>query len=160
MIFSRLLGGRPKPAISPMDGTMQTAAGWQDQGRLDRAAPPVSRQGRRILRAEAFHRLQVGLIGLVAVLMMVGLANIIMDHAMLAEAGSTPAAPGTAAPANTTANAPSSAGADAAVSEPLVELGIVPDLPSADAQAAAAAAAATQRATSASGQPALGQPAR
>ena len=43
--------------------------------------PPSSRE----LRDRSVHRLQVGLFGLCAMLLMVGLANIIMDRAMLAE---------------------------------------------------------------------------
>ena len=39
----------------------------------------------RELRALALHRLQVGLFGLCAMLLIVGLANIIMDRARLAE---------------------------------------------------------------------------
>ncbi len=39
----------------------------------------------RELRAQAVHRLQVGLFGLCAMLLIVGLANIIMDRARLAD---------------------------------------------------------------------------
>ena len=39
--------------------------------------PPTARE----LRAQAVHRLQVGLFGLAAMLLMVGLANIVMDRA-------------------------------------------------------------------------------
>lgn len=45
-------------------------------------APPTARE----LRAQAVHRLQVGLFGLCAVLLIVGLANIIMDRARLGDA--------------------------------------------------------------------------
>lgn len=41
--------------------------------------------GARELRAQAVHRLQVGLFGLCAMLLLVGLANIIMDRARLAD---------------------------------------------------------------------------
>lgn len=41
----------------------------------------------RDLRAHAVQRLQVGLFGLAAMLLLVGLANIIMDRARLAEQG-------------------------------------------------------------------------
>lgn len=43
--------------------------------------PPSVRQ----LRAQAVYRLQFGLLGLAAMLLLVGLANIIMDRAKLAE---------------------------------------------------------------------------
>lgn len=41
----------------------------------------------RDLRAQSVHRLQVGLFGLCAMLLMVGLANIIMDRAKLEDRG-------------------------------------------------------------------------
>lgn len=44
--------------------------------------PPSSRE----LRSQAVHRLQVGLFGLCAMLLIVGLANIIMDRARLVDA--------------------------------------------------------------------------
>ena len=43
--------------------------------------PPTTRE----LRVQAVHRLQVGLFGLCAMLLLVSLANIIMDRARLAE---------------------------------------------------------------------------
>ncbi len=43
--------------------------------------PPSARD----LRSQSVHRLQVGLFGLAAMLLLVGLANIIMDRAMLSE---------------------------------------------------------------------------
>ena len=44
-------------------------------------ASPTARE----MRAQAVHRLQMGLFGLCAMLLLVGLANIIMDRARLAE---------------------------------------------------------------------------
>lgn len=46
-----------------------------------RHAPPTARE----MRVQVVHRLQVGLFGLCAMLLLVGLANIIMDRARLAE---------------------------------------------------------------------------
>ncbi len=46
-----------------------------------RYVPPASRE----LRGQSVHRLQVGLFGLCAMLLLVGLANIIMDRAKLAD---------------------------------------------------------------------------
>lgn len=43
--------------------------------------PPTARE----LRGQALHRLQVGLFGLCAMLLIVGLANIIMDRARLSD---------------------------------------------------------------------------
>lgn len=44
-------------------------------------SPPTARE----LRAQAVHRLQVGLFGLAAMLLIVGLANIVMERARVAE---------------------------------------------------------------------------
>lgn len=43
--------------------------------------PPSARE----LRAQAVHRLQIGLLGLAGILLMIGLANIIMDRARLSD---------------------------------------------------------------------------
>jgi len=67
----------------------------------------------RELRAQAVHRLQIGLFGLAAMLLLVGLANIIMDRARLAD----------------DANAgPAVAASDSAKkgSDPLADIGVVP----------------------------------
>ena len=70
--------------------------------------PPSTRER----RAQAVHRLQVGLFGLAAMLLLVGLANIIMDRARLAES----AMPAPAGVATTSA----------AKSDPLADIGVVP----------------------------------
>ena len=77
----------------------------------------------RVLRAQAVHRLQIGLFGLAAMLLLVGLANIIMDRAKLAEDPNAPA------------EASASVSAKAAT-DPLADIGVVP---AADPSAAAAA---------------------
>lgn len=66
----------------------------------------------RELRAQAVHRLQIGLFGLAAMLLIVGLANIIMDRARLGDA--TVAAPHDASALATPAN------------DPLADIGVVP----------------------------------
>jgi len=71
--------------------------------------PPSARE----LRAQAVHRLQVGLFGLAAMLLLVGLANIIMDRARMAE--STMPAPAGIEGATT-----------AAKSDPLADIGVIP----------------------------------
>ena len=71
--------------------------------------PPTARE----LRAQAVHRLQVGLLGLCLMLLLVGLANIIMDRARMAEGAVAPA-PGNRAPS------------PAAKSDPLADIGVVP----------------------------------
>ncbi len=91
--------------------------------------PPSARE----LRAQAVQRLQTGLFLIAAVLLIVGLANIINDRARMAEdAGRSPAeqASASASPTN---------------SDPLADLGVVPsavpsEAPSAAARPAAAAA--------------------
>jgi len=71
-------------------------------------SPPSGRE----LRAQALYRLQVGLFGLAAMLLLVGLANIVMDRARLSEreagiADTAPASPGTSR-------------------DPLADIGVVP----------------------------------
>lgn len=70
--------------------------------------PPSARQ----LRAQAVYRLQFGLLGLAVMLLLVGLANIIMDRAKLAE--STMPAAGL----STASASPKS--------DPLADIGVVP----------------------------------
>lgn len=66
----------------------------------------------RELRAQAVHRLQVGLFGLAAMLLLVGLANIIMDRARMAE--------------DADALAEVAASDSAKASDPLADIGVVP----------------------------------
>ena len=72
----------------------------------------------RELRAQAVHRLQIGLLGLATMLLIVGLANIIMDRARLGDA---------AAPREAAASATSG-------SDPLADIGVVPAPDSAASQ--------------------------
>lgn len=72
--------------------------------------PPTARE----LRAQSIHRLQVGLFGLALVLLVVALANIIMDRALLAEA--------TAEVASMDVKAPPTK----VTSDPLADIGVVP----------------------------------
>jgi hypothetical protein len=102
--------------------------------RLDLRSPTITQAAapqhfvprtKRELRAQALHRLQVGIFGLCAMLLIVGLANIIMNRARLAEAANPPEL--------------SAAGADklkAKMSDPLADIGVVP---AADATAVPAA---------------------
>ncbi len=75
--------------------------------------PPSMRE----MRAQAVHRLQVGMFGLAGMLLLVSLANVIMDRAKFidqtAVEGATPAAAASAA----------------AASDPLVDMGVAPELP-------------------------------
>ena len=72
-------------------------------------------------RSQSMQRLQIGLFGLAAMILLVSLANIILDSAESNEARVVPEA----AP---TVNAGNGA---AQVSDPLADAGVVPDMPSA-----------------------------
>ena len=74
--------------------------------------PPSARE----LRAQAVHRLQIGLLGLAAMLLLVGLANIIMERARLAD-GTMPGG---------TDGVPSASASGAAKSDPLADMGVIP----------------------------------
>jgi len=82
----------------------------------------------RELRAQAVHRLQVGLFGLAAMLLLVGLANIIMDRARVNDAATADAVAASSAAA--AGLAPETA-AESPASDPLADIGVVPDLPAA-----------------------------
>jgi hypothetical protein len=73
--------------------------------------PPTTRE----MRAQAVHRLQIGLFGLAAMVLLVGLANIIMNRVRMSEAG---VASGTAAAVDT----PKVGSAN----DPLAEIGVAP----------------------------------
>ena len=72
-------------------------------------------------RSQAMQRLQVGGFGLAAMLLLVGLANIIMHNARQNQAQALPQA-------SPSASLQSRAGA---VSDPLADAGVVPDMPAA-----------------------------
>jgi hypothetical protein len=82
--------------------------------------PPSPRE----LRAQAVHRLQIGLLGLAGMLLLVGLANIIMDRARVNDATAEAAAASSTTATTAPASAPESPGSD-----PLADMGVVPDLP-------------------------------
>jgi hypothetical protein len=70
--------------------------------------------------SQSMQRLQVGLFGLAAMVLLVGLANIIMTNARQNAAQVVPEAGPTAA-----------SGAEAAVNDPLADAGVVPNMPAA-----------------------------
>ncbi|BBC74130.1 conserved hypothetical protein [Altererythrobacter sp. B11] len=78
-------------------------------------------------RAQAVQRLQVGFFGLAAMVLLLGLANIIMFNAERNRARSVPEAASTVSAQET----------PGPVSDPLADAGIVPDLPAEPAQPAA-----------------------
>lgn len=69
-------------------------------------------------RSEAMRRLQMGLVGVVAVLLLIGLASIVKDRAAQTESTAVEGAAPTTAPSS----APTTA-------DPLAEAGVVPDIP-------------------------------
>lgn len=75
--------------------------------------PPSTRE----LRAQAVHRLQVGMFGLAGMLLLVSLANVIMDRAKYVDATAVNTAAPTVTASETTAN------------DPLVDMGVAPELP-------------------------------
>ena len=97
--------------------------------------PPTVRER----RAQAVHRMQVGLFGLAGMLLLVGLANIIMDRAMISEDATAASSSAAASAANVS---PQSAPQSPA-SDPLADIGVVPDMPAAQTPAATSALGAT-----------------
>jgi hypothetical protein len=86
----------------------------------------------RELRAQAVQRLQAGLFGIAAVLLVVGLANIINDRARLTERAENPA------------SARSSSSASPGTSDPLVDIGVMPSSVPSEAPSASASAVPPQ----------------
>ena len=76
--------------------------------------------------SEAIRRFQIGIAGLAAMLMMIALANIVMDRAKETEAVTVPEAASTAAPKPPAAP----------TSDPLADAGVVPDVPAAKPESA------------------------
>ena len=92
----------------------QDATHGLDAGEPDLVQAPVSNG-----RAQSMQRVQIGLIGLAAMALLVGLANIIIANARQNQAEVVPEAAPTVAPQ-----------AEASpVSDPLADVGVVPDLP-------------------------------
>jgi hypothetical protein len=95
----------PRRVVSPLAGPQHFV-------------PPSARE----LRGQAVQRLQTGLFGIAAVLLVVGLANIINDRARLTDdAGRSPATK-------------ASASASSANSDPLADIGVVPSAVPSEAQ--------------------------
>ncbi len=67
------------------------------------------------MRAQAVHRLQIGLLGLAGMLLLVGLANIVMNRVRVGDA---------AAAASAASSEPDSA--ESAKSDPLADIGVAP----------------------------------
>lgn len=102
------------PVAEPVAPASESAAEIARLAALQPAHP-----GPRELRAQAVHRLQIGLFGLAGMLLIVSLANVIMDRAKQVE--------------RTTAGTPASAASPSAspstANDPLVDMGVAPELP-------------------------------
>jgi hypothetical protein len=94
--------------------------------------PPTVRER----RAQAVHRMQVGLFGLAGMLLLVGLANIIMDRALISDDATAASA---AAAVSAAKVSPEGAAASPA-NDPLADIGVVPDMPAAESPAPGASA--------------------
>ena len=82
----------------------------------DKDAPPPPLGG---TRSEAAHRLQIGLSGIAAMVLLVALADTILSRAEQTEASAVPEAAATVKPSETAVPQ----------NDPLAEAGVVPDLP-------------------------------
>ena len=118
MALFGLLPDRTPPA-EPM-----SAAGIASETARLAALQPVAPTPRE-LRAQAVHRLQVGLFGLAGMLLLVSLANVIMDRAKEVKGASVAGSPA--------ARARARASATPAASDPLVDMGVAPELPAGNA---------------------------
>lgn len=90
---------------------------------VDPSATEDSRSS-AVSRAEMMQRLQVGLAGLAAMVLLVGLANIIQDRARVSDELAVPEAAPTVVPSG-----------PPALSDPLADAGVVPDMPAEPAPA-------------------------
>jgi len=86
--------------------------------------PTDGQPGSRELRTQAVHRLQVGLFGLAAMLLLVSLASVIMQRVVTADRSVVTTEP-SASPSLTASPTPAK--------DPLVDLGVAPDVPVAGA---------------------------
>ena len=84
--------------------------------------PPTVRER----RAQAVHRLQVGLFGLAGMLLLVGLANIIMDRALISDNATAASSAASVAAARVSPDA-----VQTPANDPLADIGVVPDMPAA-----------------------------
>lgn len=82
-------------------------------------------------RSEAIRRLQMGAIGVVAVMLLIGLASIIKDRATQTDSTAVAGAAATRAPGQSTAAA-----------DPLAEAGVIPEMPASPSSGAASGAPA------------------
>ncbi|MEI6642359.1 MAG: hypothetical protein WCL10_09995 [Novosphingobium sp.] len=114
MALFGLLGDR----AAATDPFVASGSASDEAARL--AALQPAHPGPRELRAQAVHRLQVGLFGLAGMLLLVSLANVIMDRAKQVERTTA---------GNPAALAASASASPSTASDPLVDMGVAPELP-------------------------------
>jgi predicted lipid-binding transport protein (Tim44 family) len=105
-----------KNSANPAAAGKNLGTGWSSSVLSSQDASLRSAATQRELRAQAVHRLQVGMFGLAGMLLLVSLANVIMDRAQSVDASQQDK------------TAPASANASPA-SDPLVDMGVAPELP-------------------------------
>jgi hypothetical protein len=113
------LFGKTSERLKRMRSRSSGFSGAGDSARVDVSGHVVHHHiplGARELRAQAVHRLQVGLFGLAAMLLLVSLASVIMQRVQTADRSIVPGGP--------TASASASPASD-----PLVDLGVAPEVP-------------------------------
>ncbi|MFA6219364.1 MAG: hypothetical protein WC692_06255 [Erythrobacter sp.] len=99
-----------------------------DMSRRPAAAEPAELSGGDARRERTVQRLQIGVTGVVLMILLVGLASVIENRAAQTDAAVVPEAAATTEPT-----------AAATQSDPLVEAGVVPDIPAQPQPAATAA---------------------
>lgn len=108
---------------APMTGAVTSGATGAEQALAADQAGSLSQSPQSRARdagAHAVYRLQVGLFGLGGMLLLIGLANIIMDRAQLTDQAAN-------VPAAMVAISPSPS--ETAAKDPLVDMGVAPELP-------------------------------
>lgn len=99
-------------------GRLRGHASSGDSGSAEGDGPGAGQGREDRARREMIHRLQVGLSGLGAMILLVGLSNIIQDRARMVDEQAAPEAAPTVKPS-----------AAPTQSDPLADAGVVPDLP-------------------------------
>ena len=95
---------------------LRKTSGGFSGGAADQGSGPAVQPGSRDMRAQAVHRLQVGMFGLAAMLLLVSLASVIMQRVQTADRSAI-------------ATVPSGSASVAPGNDPLVDLGVAPEVP-------------------------------
>ena len=109
-----VLFSRTSERLKRMSSRNPGFAGAADQASGVNPAP--IQPGSRDMRAQAVHRLQVGMFGLAAMLLLVSLASVIMQRVVNSDR-------------SVVASEPSGSPSAATANDPLVDLGVAPEVP-------------------------------